>query len=142
MNIVDFYINRTAQDQRTALQRFGVHFDSSALSALLTPNSLKDYVSNESILEHGKQMVGTPKVQARNITITMYMLANSLEEFNNRYSALCAVFEAGEMAISTTFQPNVIYHCLYQSCTQFSQFNGKLAKFQLKLLEPNPKNRS
>ena len=34
------------------------------------------------------------------------------------------------------------YHFVYLSCSQYSEFNGRLAKFVLKLNEPNPGNRT
>lgn len=33
------------------------------------------------------------------------------------------------------------YYLNYVSCSQYSEFNGRLAKFVLKLNEPNPENR-
>ena len=54
-----------------------------------------------------------------------------------------------ETALSTLMTPapnkefisNVWYRCIYLSCTQFSQFIREMAKFSLKLNEPDPSDR-
>ena len=58
-----------------------------------------------------------------------------------RYGDFCEVLRGGVLEIQTKYQPGVYYRFIYLSCTQFSQFIGQLAKFSLKLSEPDPTNR-
>ena len=48
----------------------------------------------------------------------------------------------GKVDVSTRYESGVVYHMFYLSCSTFAQYNGTLAKFSLKLNEPNPMNRN
>lgn len=124
---------------------YGVIFGSDSFTALLTPAPVKAYIENKSALSHGKQVLNDqdlpPKLDERDLQLTFYLRANSMEQFLTRYAAFTAVLQAGKVEIRTKYQPKVTYRCNYISCAQFTQFNGRLAKFVLKLNEPNPNNR-
>lgn len=129
-----------------AQEVYGVIFGSESFTTLLTPPPVKAYIENKSALSHGKQVlndeVTPPKLDERDIQLTFFLRANSMEQFLTRYAAFTAVLQAGRIDIRTKYQPKVTYRCNYISCAQFSQFNGRLAKFVLKLNEPNPNNRA
>ena len=129
-----------------AQEEFGIIFGADSFTALLTPPPVKAYIENKSALTHGKQVLSgeenPPKLDERDIQLTLYLKANDLTQFLARYAKFCKLLEVGNIDIRTKYQPNVTYHCNYISCAQFSQFNGRLAKFVLKLNEPNPNNRS
>lgn len=129
-----------------AQEVYGVIFGSESFTTLLTPPPVKAYIENKSALSHGKQVLNDedtpPKLDERDIQLTFFLRANSMEQFLTRYAAFTAVLQAGRIDIRTKYQPKVTYRCNYISCAQFSQFNGRLAKFVLKLNEPNPNNRA
>lgn len=129
---------------KDAFDTWGISLEDGAISTLMTPAQVKDYVSNESRLEHGKRVVvDSPKYDSRDITLEMHLIAKSKETFLENYANFCNdVLAKGVLHISTTYQTDVTYHCLYVSCTQFSQYQFGLAKFSLKLTEPNPANRT
>lgn len=132
------YIN--GQDAYTT---WGVSMDSSALSVLMTPAEKKDYIQNESALEHGSRVVSVvPKLRAREIVLGIHISAPSESQFLARYAAFVNELNGGEVEIETAFQSGVVYHCLYVSCQSFSEYRLGLGKFILKLYEPNPTNRS
>lgn len=141
MPIGELYINN-----KDAYDEWGVSMDSSALSALMSPPPMKSYVENKSALTDGKQVLVCatfpPKVDERNITLTINLTANNETQFFARYASFCAELEKSTLDIRTKYQPSVIYHTKYVSCSQFTQFMRGMAKFSLKLNEPNPKNRS
>ncbi|MBR3093440.1 MAG: hypothetical protein IKG99_10555 [Bacteroidaceae bacterium] len=126
-----------------AWTRWGISLDSSGLAALMTPASLKEFVSNESRLEHGRQYIAThPKLKERELTLRLNLYAPTAALFYARYNAFCTdVLATGTVDISTRYQSGLVYHCLYQSCTQYTQYRGKIAKFALKLTESDPSNR-
>ncbi|MBR3455745.1 MAG: hypothetical protein IKH26_10510 [Bacteroidaceae bacterium] len=134
----ELYIN--GQDAWTT---WGIGMDSSGLSALMTPAPVKDFVSNESRLEHGRQYITTnPRLKERELTLRLCLYAPTAALFYARYAAFCKdVLATGTVNISTRYQEGVVYHCLYQSCSQYTQYRGKVAKFALKLIEPNPSDR-
>lgn len=133
----EFYING-----KDAYTEWGISMDTSSLSALMTPPPMKSYVENTSRLEHGKRVVtANPKVDERSITLTFNLTAKTKESFFERYSGFCDELKKGTLAIKTKYQEGVEYKTVYQSCTQFTQFMQGIAKYSLKLTEPNPEDR-
>lgn len=129
---------------KNAKTTWGIVFDSSSISALMTPAPAKDRIENESRLEHGKRVItANPKVDARtNIQLTLSLYADSETEFFSKYDSFCAELEAGALNIIVSSRPTVVYKCLYKSCKQFTQYNNRLARFTLTVEEPNPKDRN
>lgn len=143
-------------NKKDAYTEWGISMDSSALSTLMTPAPIKDLIENDSRLEHGKSMitsytktnsdnsteeVNMVKVDSRDVTLSFNITAKTETEFLTRYASFCKELETGLLDISTSFQSGVIYHMVYQSCQQFSEYRLGIGKFTLKLTEPNPKNR-
>lgn len=121
---------------------WGICMDDTSLATLMTPPAAKDYPSNKSRLESGtRYLTDNPQTKERDITLKIQLVAISKAAFYSRYEAFCSVLRGGKIDISTRFQSGVVYHCLYNSCSQYTQYTGKIAKFSLKLTEPNPTNR-
>lgn len=137
MPIGETYIN--GQDAYTT---WGISLDKSALSALMTPAPMKDMIENKSALENGKRVIRSGrKFDERTLTLGFNIIANSEEEFLNQYVRFCNdVLSKGGIDISTKYQPNITYHLDYVSCTQFGEYRT-MAKFSLRVIEPNPTNR-
>ncbi|MBQ5840263.1 MAG: hypothetical protein IIW42_09630 [Bacteroidaceae bacterium] len=127
---------------KDAYTTWGISFDQTALSTLMTPSPNKAYIENKSRLEDGKRViVHNPKVDERSVTLTFNLTAKSEDEFFARYNSFCEELKNGYMEIKTKYQKNVVYRMVYESCTQFSQLIREIAKFSLKLTEPDPTNR-
>lgn len=137
----EVYIN--GKDAQT---EYGVIFGEDSFTALLTPAPVKSYITNGSALIHGKQVLVNddvhPKLSDRDVQLTFYLKARNLQEFLNRYSKFTQMLQNGRVDIRTKYQPTVTYRCNYVSCAQFTQFNGRLAKFVLKLNESDPNDRA
>lgn len=131
-------------NNKDAYTTWGILIDTQSLSALMTPAANKEYINNESRLSNGTQYLvpSTPKVAHRDLTLTLQLVAPTEEAFFTRYQSFCNELKGGTLHIWTGYQPNVVYKCLYVSCTQFTQFMRGIAKFSLKLIEPNPEDRS
>lgn len=131
---------------KDAKKTWSIVFDSSAISALMTPAGMKDYIENSSRNEHGKKIItneNTAKVDYRSLTLTFSLYANSEEDFFTRYSSFCdEIQKTGELTLILSVQPTVAYKLIYKSCSQFTQYNNKLANFSMKCEEPNPKDRT
>lgn len=129
-----------------AYERYGISMDNNALSVLMTPPSKKEWITNEVRDEDGtRYLTGAyaPKKASRDVTININLTAPNEQEFYRRYELFCnEVLESGIVNIRTSFQPNVVYRCKYESCTQFTQFRREMALFSLKLTENNPADRS
>lgn len=128
---------------KDAYLTWGISLDDTALSALMTPASNKEFVENKSRLEHGKRIVAAnPKKDERNLTLQINLTAPDKDAFFARYDSFCNELAMGVLEIRTKYQPQVLYRTIYLSCGQFGQFMQGIGKFVLKLNEPNPKNRN
>lgn len=131
---------------KDAKATWGIVFDSSAVSALMTPAAMKDYIENSSRTEHGKRVITNStlaKVDFRSVTLTFALYANTEDAFFSKYASFCdEIQKTGELTVVLSVQPTVAYKLIYKSCTQFTQYNNRLAKFSLKCEETNPKDRS
>lgn len=103
---------------------------------------VKEYTENKSPLRDGKEVDPTaPKVDERDVTLVLYVEGRTEVEMENNLDALEAVLRSGTMEWRIPRHNSKVYRLKYVSCTQFSDYNGRLAKFILKLNEPNPKDR-
>lgn len=108
----------------------------------MTPPSVKQYITNDDRIRHGKEYLHTPVyVESRDLTLQLNLTAKDEEQFFARYASFCDVLAKGVFDIETSYQKGIIYHCVYQSCSQFSQFMRGIGKFVLKITEMNPNNR-
>lgn len=133
----ELYING-----KDAYTTWGISMDDTSLSELMTPVSNKEFIENESRLEHGKKViVSNPRLDARNVTLKINLSATSEQQFFERYNSFCKELATGVLEIKSKYQPDVVYKTIYQSCSQFSQFMRGIGKFTLKLVESNPNDR-
>lgn len=127
---------------KDAYLTWGISMDDTSLSSLMTPPSVKPYITNDDRMRHGKEYLSTPiYVESRDLTLQLNLTAKNEEQFFTRYASFCEELAKGILDIETSFQEGVVYHCLYQSCSQFSQFMREIGKFILKVTETNPNNR-
>lgn len=139
--MIECYINGV-----DAASTYGLHLDETALAVLMTPAPNKEDVSNMSRAEHGTRVIkDASKVfkKERQVIVKINLVAGSKSDFYAKYAKFCdEVLDRGEIDIETIYQPNVVYKCRYKSCEPLTYYNGKLAKFTLSLIEPNPKDRT
>lgn len=125
-----------------AYTTWGITMDTQSLSALMTPPALKERVESQSRLDHGSRLVGAaPRLAARQLTLTLNLTARTEEQFFARYASFCRELATGRLTLRTAYQRGVTYRTAYVSCTQFTQFMRGMAKFSLKLTEPDPTDR-
>ena len=130
-------------NNQDAYTTWGVFMDSTGLSTLMTPAPLKEYITNKSPLSAGKKVKPiTPMVDERDLTLTIFIKAASLQEFLRRYQAFVTELQRGDIVVQTQYEAGVAYRLKYISCQQFSNYNGRLGKFMLRLNEPDPSNRT
>lgn len=131
---------------KDAKKTWGIVFDSSSISALMTPAAMKDYVENTSRLIHGKKLIinsELAKLESRSVTLTFALYANNESDFFSRYNSFCTEIQStGKVDIKLSAISGVVYKCVYKSCSQFTQYNNKLAKFSMKVEEYNPADRT
>ena len=127
---------------KDAQSTWGIVTDTSTLAALLTPPPQKELITNESRLTNGMRVYsGARRIASRDISLSLQLVASTEEQFFKQYDSFCQELAGGRLVITTTFRPDVYYRCDYISCTQFAQYMRGIAKFTLKLNEPDPSNR-
>lgn len=134
----ELYIN--GQDAYT---EWGVSLEDGAMEALMAPPPRKPSIVNESRLEHGKRRMDlAPRLDERELTLPIHLVAATKAQYLTRYNSFLSELASSEfVSISTSHNPGVTYKCMYVSCPQFSQFLGGIAKFALRLTEPDPTDR-
>ncbi len=147
MESVKTYINSTTTDTR---ERWGITLAEASLTALLTPAPLKSYITNSSALEAGTQVAispdSAPKPEERDVQLVFALKAPTFATFITRYNAFCEELKKGDMRLTIhvsegeTFM-RTTFRLLYISCSQFTEYNGRLGRFVLKLNEPDPEDR-
>ena len=130
-------------NKKDAYEEWGISLTDGAMSALMTPPPMKDFVSNESRLEHGKRILyDYPRMADRDVSLPIHLTAKSQDEFIMRYEKFCNdVLMQGYLELWTEYQPTTIYRLNYLSCRQFQAFMDGIGKFILTLNEPNPADR-
>lgn len=147
MKTIKTYINSTTQD---TVKKWGVFIAETSLTALMTPAPRKAYITNKSALSNGTQVLtdsgNKPKTDERDIQLIIGLKAKSLAQFLTRYRSFCEELKKGAMTLTVNISEGdtylkETYYLLYNSCNQFSEYNGRLARFVLKMTEPNPERR-
>lgn len=148
MRNVKAYINSTTRDTYT---RWGITLAETSVTALMTPPPLKSYITNKSALAHGKQVLtdsgNVPKVDERDVQLVFALEAKTLAQFFMRYNSFCNEMKKGAMTLLLHVWEGdsyikITYNLTFNSCSQYSEYNGRLARFVLKVNEPNPENRT
>lgn len=134
----DLFING-----KDAYTTWGMSLTDGSVSKLMTPPPMKAVIENKSRIEDGKRVINSnAKVDERDFTLEVHFTAKSKDDFFAKYESFCNELATGVLNIRTRYQPTVLYKTNYLSCNQFSEFMFGIAKFTLKLNEPNPKDRS
>ena len=122
-------------------ETWGIFLAKGNISSLMTPPSMKEYISNESALENGTRVVtadaAIPRIAERNVCMELWMKATSWKDYLSKYSSFVSVLQGGTLRIEHDLLP-VVYKMLYVSCVEFYQYDGRLSKFVLTLREPVP----
>lgn len=126
------------------LAEFGVTLTRGWREALLTPAPVKDYVSNDSRIEHGVNMIATPectKLNKRNVDIPLFLEGHSTEDYLEKLESFFEkITYSGEFCMKVPCLKRV-FKFVYSQCSKFGDYGLKKGIFTLKLVEPNPKDR-
>lgn len=138
----ELYIRNKSGNFVDAYTTWGLSLTDGALSALMTPPPIKELIESTYRKKPGKVVI-LKDVQPmdRDLTLQVHITAPDKATFYSRYAGFCEVLATGRVELYTSHQPNVYYRFIYVSCSQFSQFVERIAKFSLKLNEPDPTNR-
>lgn len=130
---------------KDALQIWGVRMGNGFIDALDTPLTMKDYIENESRMEHGKRIVtSNPKLSSRQITLSFTIEGNSPSDFLDKKKLFETELYKGHIDIQVPANSDDVFHLIYKgNCTSYGHNRTRtFCKFSAKFEEPNPSDRA
>lgn len=122
---------------------YGVSFFKGSYLKLLNTSKAKEYVKNESRLEHGTRYLASPQYAKRGekeISLDILLEADSMTDFVSKYESFTDRISSGLFFLKIPTYHR-IYKLVYSDITTKQEFRGGKATFTLRLIEPNPKDR-
>ena len=135
----DLIINR-----KDALETWGVRMGDGFLDAIDGFNEMKDYIENESRLEHGKRMItDNAKVASREITLLFTIEGSSEGDYRSKKKAFQTELEKGAVNIKVPALGDEVYKLVYlgKSISYGLSSDRCFCKISSKFCEPNPMDR-
>ena len=108
-------------------------------------NEMKDYIENESRLEHGKRVItDNAKVDSREITLQFTIEGNSENDYRTKKKSFQTELEKGTVNIKVPTLGNEVYKLVYlgKSLSYGLSPDRCFGKVSGKFCEPNPMDRS
>lgn len=136
----DLFING-----KDALETWGVRMGDGFLDAIDGFNEMKDYIENESRLEHGKRVItDNAKVDSREITLQFTIEGSSESDYRSKKKSFQTELEKGAVNIKVPVLGNEVYKLVYlgKSISYGLSPDRCFGKVSSKFEEPNPMDRS
>lgn len=136
----DLYING-----KDAWTTWGVNMDDGFLDAIDAPLEMKEYIEDESRLEHGKRITTTnAKVASRDITLGFTITGTSESDYRAKKKAFLTELQAGRFTIKIPDLNSDVYKMVYtgKSISYGLTINRAFGHFSMKVTEPNPTDRT
>lgn len=130
---------------KDALSEWGVRMGTGFIDALDTPLTMKDYIENESRLEHGKRIVvGEPKLSSRTVTLPFTIEGESSSDYQAKKKSFESELYKGLVEVQIPDNTSDVFRLVYKgNCTSYGQNKARsFGKFSAKFEEPNPSDRS
>lgn len=136
----DLFING-----KDALETWGARMGNGFLDAIDGFNEMKDYIENESRLEHGKRVItDNAKVDSREITLQFTIEGSSESDYRSKKKAFQTELEKGAVNIKVPVLGNEVYKLIYlgKSVSYGLSLDRCFGKISSKFEEPNPMDRN
>lgn len=126
---------------KDAFSTWGVRMGDGFLDAIDGFNEMKDYIENESRLEHGKRVItDNAKVDSREITLQFTIEGSSETDYRAKKKAFQTELEKGAVNIKVPVLGNEVYKMIYlgKSVSYGLSLDRCFGKVSSKFEEPNP----
>lgn len=136
----DLFING-----KDAWATWGVRMGDGFLDTIDGFNEMKDYIENESRLEHGKRVItDNAKVDSREITLQFTIEGNSENDYRTKKKSFQTELEKGTVNIKVPTLGSEVYKLVYlgKSLSYGLSPDRCFGKVSGKFCEPNPMDRS
>ena len=130
---------------KDAFSTWGVRMGDGFLDAIDGFNLMKDYIENESRLEHGKRVItDNAKVDSREITLQFTIEGSSESDYRTKKKAFQTELEKGAVSIKIPALGSEVYKLVYlgKSISYGLSLDRCFGKVSSKFEEPNPTERS
>lgn len=130
---------------KDAFATWGVRMGEGFLDAIDGFNEMKDYIENESRLEHGKQVItDNAMVDSREVTLQFTIEGSSESDYRTKKKAFQVELERGAVNIKIPAIGNEVYKLVYlgKSISYGLSTDRCFGKVSSKFCEPNPTDRS
>ena len=127
-----------------AFETWGVSMGKGFLDAIDTFAPMKDYVVNNSRLEHGERvLLGKPKVDARDVTLAFTILGTSESDYRAKRLAFESMLQNGFVNVVVPSLGSQTYKLIYlgKSPSYNMNLSRTFAEVSVKFREPNPMDR-
>lgn len=130
---------------KDAWTTWGVRMGEDFLDVIDGFNEMKDYIENESRLEHGKRVITeNTKVASREITLQFTIEGNSESDYRTKKKAFQTELEKGAVNIKIPVLGTEVYKLAYlgKNISYGLSLDRCFGKISSKFIEPNPMDRS
>lgn len=130
---------------KDAFSTWGVRMGDGFLDAIDGFNQMKDYIENESRLEHGKRIItDNARVDSRETTLQFTIEGDSESDYRTKKKAFQTELEKGAVSIKVPVLGSEVYKLVYlgKSVSYGLSFDRRFGKVSSKFEEPNPTDRS
>lgn len=132
-------------NNKDAWTTWGVRMGDGFLDIIDGFNEMKEYIENESRLEHGKRVITeNAKVASRQITLQFTIEGDSESDYRTKKKSFQAELERGTVNIKIPALGNEVYKLVYlgKSVSYAMSSDRCFGKVSAKFEEPNPMDRS
>lgn len=130
---------------RDTREAFGLVPGTKVLAALMAPPETKESIVNSSRLSDGVQITvptGSHRYKERDVNLDVAITAPNILVLFGRLNGLMGELRKPVVEVIFNQLPFRKFKLCYKGCTQYTQFNGRLAKFVLRFTEPDPTDRT
>lgn len=130
---------------KDAFQEWGVRMGDGFLDVIDAPLPMKEFIENESGLEHGKRVLTTnAKIDSRELTLAFTIEGSSKSDYRAKKKAFEAELYKGNVNITIPALGADIYKLIYRgkSVSYGMNLSRTFGKISSKFEEPNPADRN
>lgn len=129
---------------KDAWTEWGVNMGEGFIDAIDAFAPMKDYIENDSRLEHGKRvLISNPRVASRELTLHFTIKGNNEADYRAKRRAFEAELQKVKIDVKVPVLGEEVYHLIYlgksvsYALSRSRVFSTMSSKFE----EPNPTNR-
>lgn len=129
---------------KDAWTEWGVNMGEGFIDAIDAFAPMKDYIENDSRLEHGKRvLISNPRVASRELTLHFTIKGNNEADYRAKRRAFEAELQKVKIDVKVPVLGEDVYHLIYlgKSISYALNMSRTFSTMSSKFEEPNPTNR-